>query len=407
MPDFGIITVNRIIFAAILTVLTVNVPDIQAQPVIEATKVVRLHDEINGKNRTSSVQVPIVKSLDLEQHGQILALGGDDHIVRLWNTQTGKFTAELRGHQELIRSVAFSPLADRLATVAQDGQIRFWNAQDGRLLHTLNEPVRGTRRICFQPDGARFAVCGFDKNVRIYDSVTYKLLVSLPAHNTNNEAIAYSTDGSLLAVGGRTGIIRIWQTSDNQYLFDIAGDSRRVHAIAFSPDDSLLAAGGEGPFIMLWNPHTGTLIRSFAERPGKTYTLAFCGSNVIASGESDNMVRLWDSATGRQTATLSGHTGTITTMIYEAKMQSLITGSFDASVRFWTPFVAFSPEPIPLYSPIAESPLPRSELPAEPFAAMYSTVEPVPDLPDALSPPLPDDPILQPRADASDPFSFF
>jgi WD40 repeat protein len=61
------------------------------------------------------------------------------------------------------------------------------------------------------------------------------------------------------------------------------------------------------------------------------------------------MVRLWNPATGQQIAYLSGHTGTVSTMVYEPKTQQLITGGFDTSVRFWT---------LPLAeSPFAEQPL--------------------------------------------------
>ena len=321
---------NKIIFTVILSIWAVCSAEIQAQTVIGAAKVVRLHEEV-GKTNT----IPIVKCLDLEQHGQLLALGGDDHIIRLWNVQERKFVAQLREHNESVLGLAFSPDAARLVTVAQDGQIHIWNVKDGRLIHTLKEPVRGTRQICFLPDGSQFAVCGFDQNVRVYDSTTYKLVVTLPAHGTNNEAIAYSADGSLLAAGGRTGIVRIWRTSDHKHLTDIEGDNRRVRALAFNLDGSLLATGGEGPFIMLWNPLNGQLVRTFTERPGKTFVLAFCSNDVLASGESDNMVRLWNPATGEQTALLSGHTGTISTMIFEPKTQNLVTGSFDASIRFW------------------------------------------------------------------------
>ena len=317
-------------FLAFLAFLAVWGTEVRAQIEIEATEVIRLYEQVAQANH-----VPIVKCLDLESHGQLLALGGDDHIVRLWSVPARKFVTELQRHDDWVRSLTFSPDATRLATVAQDGQIRLWNVQEGRLLRTLNEPVRGTQQILFQPDGSRFAVCGFDRNVRIYDAATYRLLATLPAHDTNNEAIAYSEDSSLLAVGGRTGVVRIWRTTDNTHLTDIEGDGRRVRAIAFSPEGSSLAMGGEGPFIMLWNPQDGKLIRTFRERPGKTFALTFCGSTVLASGESDNMVRLWNPATGTQTATLSGHTGTVSTMAYEPKTQKLITGSFDASVRFW------------------------------------------------------------------------
>ena len=350
---------NKVVFSVVLAICVVlaagiQAPMVRAQTVIEATKVVRLHDEIG---RTSSI--PIVKYLDLERQGQLLALGGDDHIVRLWDVQDRRFIAQLREHSESVRGVAFSPNADRLATVSQDGQIHIWNVQNNRRIHTLRETVRGMRRITFQPDGTRFAVCGFDQNIRIYDAQTYRLVATLPAHGTNNEAIVYSNDGTMLAVGGRTGVVRIWRTADNSHLTDIKGDGRRVRALAFSPDDSQLATGGDGPFIMLWSPQNGRLIRIFAERPGKTFALVFCGSDMLASGESDNMVRLWNPATGTQTAILSGHTGTISTMTFVPQTQKLVTGSFDASVRFWTlPDKEIPPLPMPVFGGVNAEPMP-------------------------------------------------
>jgi len=376
---------KKIIIPAILAFWVILVAEIQAQPVIEATKVVRLHEEIGNNS-----PIPIVKCLDVEQHGQLLAFGGDDHVVRLWNVSERKFVSQLRGHKESVLGLTFSPDAARLATLAQDGQIHFWNVQDGRLIRTLNEPVRGTRQIVFQPDGARFAVCGYDRNVRIYDSATYKLIAALPTHDSNNETVAYSADGTLLAVGGRTGVVRIWRTSDNKQLTDIEGDGRRIRSIAFSPDGSQLASGGEGPFIMLWNPQNGKLIRIFSERPGKTFSLEFCGNDVLASGESDNMVRLWNTATGQQIATLSGHTGTISTMTYESNTQRLVTGSFDASVRFWTlPAVEklISPEaPVLLSVAPVQRDIPVLSVPVEPaeptgFALPETAVFPETTLP--------------------------
>ena len=373
VPNLRILAMNKIVFSIILAIWVVWAVEIQAQTMIEATEVVRLHDEIG-----SNSPIPIVKYLDVERQGQLLAFGGDDHVVRLWSTKDQRFVSQLRGHREAVRGVTFSPDATRLATVAQDGQIHFWNVRDGRLLSTLNEPVRGTRRIAFQPDGALFAVCGFDKSVRLYDATTYKVAATLPAHDANNEAIAYSADGSLLAVGGRTGVVRIWRTTDGLYpshLTDIEGDGRRVRAIAFSPDGSMLATGGEGPFIMLWNPKDGKLIRILAERPGKTFALVFCGNGLLASGESDNMVRLWNPATGQQVATLSGHTGTISTMAYESKSQRLVTGSFDASVRFWN-----LPTAEPSLSPVAPMLLSAtrrlSETPASPVPVMPVMAKP-------------------------------
>jgi WD40 repeat protein len=172
--------------------------------------------------------------------------------------------------------------------------------------------------------------------------------------------------------------VRIWQTADHKHLTDVEGDGRRVRAIAFSPDDSMLATGGDGPFVMLWNPQNGKLIHAFVERPGKTFSLAFCTNELIASGESDNMVRLWNPATKEQTATLSGHTGTVSTMTYDSKTGKLITGGFDASLRFWQVNLSenvlrelgkaldiVGPQE-PVYRPLTSSPIPFTEWSVEP-----------------------------------------
>jgi len=62
----------------------------------------------------------------------------------------------------------------------------------------------------------------------------------------------------------------------------------------------------------------------------------FCGENRLASGESDNAIRIWDITAKKQTATLLGHSGTISSMRFDEKSGKLISGSFDTTIRFWT-----------------------------------------------------------------------
>lgn len=301
------------------------------EKILEPSETIRLYEQVANINR-----VPVITCIDLEKNGRLLAIGGDDCIVRLWDVQAKGFIRELQEHLDWVRGLAFSPDQTRLATVGQDGQIKLWDVQNGALVRSLKGSVRGTQKVLFHPNGSQFAVCGFEKNVRVYDAATGNLLKTLETHGTSNKAIAFSPDGSLLAVGGRTGVIRVWKTSDYQQLTDLKGDGRRVHTVAFSLDGSQLASGGDGPFIMIWKPTDGTLLQSLQERPGKTFSLVFCGQTLLASGESDNAIRIWDIAQNRNTLTLLGHTGTISTMIYESASNRLISGSFDTSLRFWT-----------------------------------------------------------------------
>ncbi|MDR1962939.1 MAG: WD40 repeat domain-containing protein [Planctomycetaceae bacterium] len=358
-------------FSIVLFCAGFQVGQVMGQPVFEAAETVRLYEKIADSDR-----VPVITCIDLEKSGRLLAVGGDDHLVRLWDIQAKGFIRELQEHLDWVRGLAFNPDQTRLATIGQDGQIKLWEVQNGTLIRSF-KGGRGTQKILFHPNGSRFAVCGFDKNVRIYDAATGNLLNTLETHGTNNKAIAFSTDGSLLAVGGRTGVIRVWQTSDYQRLTDLKGDGRRVHALAFSPNASQLASGGDGPFIMVWKPTDGTLLQTLPERPGKTFSLIYCGQTLLASGESDNAIRIWDLSKNQNTATLLGHTGTISTMIYEPTSNRLISGSFDTSLRFWT----IPGDSVPA-APVAATPavtVPVAESSATPFAEPFteSIAEPI------------------------------
>lgn len=314
--------------------LFLNNDSVLAQQKVDASDVIRLFERAKDAN-----PVPVITCIDMNQPGTLLAIGGDDHVVRLWDINKRDFVLDLREHLDWVRGLAFSPDQTKLATIGQDGQIKLWDIQNGQLLHALKDSIRGTQKIVFHPSGNYFAVCGFDENVRLYGSSNGRQIGSLTAHGPNNRAIVFSADGTQLAVGGRSGVVRVWSVSAaglvSQQAIDLKGDGRRVNALAFNSDGSRLAVGGDGPFIGFWNPQSGKLIEMLPERPGKTFSLAFCGDHLLASGESDNAIRIWDLSTKQNTATLLGHSGTVSSMIYDAQTDRLISGSFDTSVRFW------------------------------------------------------------------------
>ncbi|MDR1289596.1 MAG: WD40 repeat domain-containing protein [Planctomycetaceae bacterium] len=296
----------------------------------EALEIVKLYEHTKNKNR-----VPVISCLDIDRTGKLLAVGGDDHKVRFWDVEKRRFVMQVHDHLDWVRDIAFNFDHSKIVTIAHDGQIQIWNVQNGNLIMSVKEKVYGLQSVAFNVDGTKIAVCGFDKFVRIYDANNGNLIAKLETNETGNRSVIFSTNGSQLAVAGRSGIVRIWSMADLSKYNDIKGSRRRINAMTFSPDGSKLAVGGDGPFITILNPQTGTRIKRLPEHAGKTFSLVFCNDNVIASGESDNAIRIWDIAQGKQITTLVGHTGTVVTMVFDAEKQLLISGGFDTSIRFW------------------------------------------------------------------------
>ena len=103
-------------------------------------------------------------------NGRVLASGGSDRNVLLWDAATGKrIGAPLSGHTDVVRSVAFSPDGRLLASGSRDRTIRVWDVASTQ---SPPEPSSAQRRgnpAAFTPDSKFVASSSWDRNARLWD----------------------------------------------------------------------------------------------------------------------------------------------------------------------------------------------------------------------------------------------
>ncbi len=260
-----------------------------------------------------------ILGLALSPNGQTLATAGEDKVVKLWsinrlliplgieNAFFRQFThinerATLSGHQGGARCVAFSPDGKMLATGGYDDAVKLWDVEKAKLIATLRGHTRAVWAVAFAPDGQTLASASEDRTVKLWDvpharAGNEALIDTLGGHSDAVVALAFSPDGKTLASGGgfRDQSVRLWDVGRRRERAKLKGHVRAIYTIAFSPDGQTLATGSSDGSIRLWDPTTGRERSVLLARAEQVLSLAFSRDNrFLASGGSDHLVRLWD-----------------------------------------------------------------------------------------------------------------
>jgi len=101
--------------------------------------------------------------------GQMLASGGGDKTVRLWDVGSGRELRTLSGHTAAVTSVAFAPKEALLASSDESAAIRIWDAGSGRELRSLHGHTDLVESVAFAPDGRMLASASADSTLRLWD----------------------------------------------------------------------------------------------------------------------------------------------------------------------------------------------------------------------------------------------
>jgi WD40 repeat protein len=195
-------------------------------------------------------------------------------VIRVWDIATGKQRLELRGHQDKVVVLLFSPNSQRLISgTLFDSTLRVWDAATGKVLHALAEPAtervqKGLfkQRLAFAPNGLLLAATrpGLGGKVFLWDTDSGKVHKTLQVPVKESvSALAFHPDGKRLAIGQADGTMSVLDLVTGKTVVP-AGDARlnSVGPVLFAPDGKTLFVGQDGITVQR-AVATGKVVRSF------------------------------------------------------------------------------------------------------------------------------------------------
>src|SRR5260370_34826 len=93
-----------------------------------------------------------VNALAFAPDSKVIATGGEDCSVRLWDSATGRQLRHFGEHPDKLTSVAFSSDGIMLASGSRDGIVKLWEVATGRLLWTAPQQSGALYAFAFSAD---------------------------------------------------------------------------------------------------------------------------------------------------------------------------------------------------------------------------------------------------------------
>jgi len=142
--------------------------------------------------------------------GPMIATGGADKTIKLWNADTFKLVRTYRGHRDFVNHIAFSKDGNRMATASIDGNIRIWSTRSRKLYRSYKEHRGPLTGLAFRDGQTKLISSGNDQTIRFWNTKRRRSEKMLKTKHGSIASLALAPGQNRLAASDGQGQVELW-----------------------------------------------------------------------------------------------------------------------------------------------------------------------------------------------------
>ncbi|KAK9916231.1 hypothetical protein WJX75_000288 [Coccomyxa subellipsoidea] len=208
--------------------------------------------------------------------GTTLSTGGRDSLIINHDVRVREhITATMRGHEQEVCGLKWSPSGSQLASGGNDNLLHVWGAGGGAPLHRLTAHTAAVKALAWCPFQSNLLASGggtADRCIRFWNTHTGALLNSIDTHSQVC-ALQWSRHEKeiLSSHGFSQNQLCLWKYPSMAKVAEMSGHTSRVLHLSQSPDGTTVCSAAADETLRFW--------KCFAEAPPAQKAKSALGSS--------------------------------------------------------------------------------------------------------------------------------
>ncbi|XP_076818537.1 cilia- and flagella-associated protein 337-like isoform X2 [Clavelina lepadiformis] len=223
-----------------------------------------------------------VKTFDFCTATNIVATGGMDRIVRLWNPYVPqKATGLLRGHSSPVVFISIDGEDGRIFSISADKCLKCWDLVEQNCLVTINpklHKINGEIVACSYSHQFQALAVATDQLSLLKISQKAKLTDEVSvSHNEPVMCCAFNSNFGHVITCSENSVVKLWDFETGTFMFEFnkAHGDTAITSLTFDASGRRLITSGRDGAVRIWNYNNGHCLRSL-ERENESSEITDC-----------------------------------------------------------------------------------------------------------------------------------